>query len=210
MISTRYAAAVSVILGIALVPTAIHSYLGAMDDDGRSTKEIAMDFGEYTSADTRRRPEWVADTYDSSNWIERIYTSKNGAEVRLLVARSYNLKRLYHHPELGVLHGKDLSRAQTAHLGESNIPVHVLRANTGKGIAAYALLYDDDFVTQPIKLQLRTALEQLVSARKPMTLFLAYEPNVKPDDEIDQTNVARILIHAIKSFRSQDPNGSRE
>lgn len=202
--STRYAMAICVMLGIALVPTVIHSYLRSTEDDGRLTKAIDTEFGEYTSSHTRRRPEWVKDVYDSEDWIERIYTDRDGSEVKLFVARSYNLKRLYHHPELGVLYGKDLSRPTTVNTPVTgSVPVHVLRANTGKGVAVYALLYDEEFVADPISLQLRSALKQLVSARKPMTLFLAYDPKAAPDARLDQADVVRILGDAIHSFLSQ-------
>jgi hypothetical protein len=183
--------------------------VGATSRDGRVSKAIDTYIAGYRATDTQRNPEWAKDVYDSEDWIERTYRGEGGSEMLLFVARSYNLKRLYHHPELGVLHGEDLSRAVTADMpGSTGIPVHVLRANTGSGVAVYALLYDDQFVAKPIALQLTTSIQQLVSARKPMTLFLAHDPKAPPGAAVDQLAVMRILTGAIESFLSQPTNAS--
>lgn len=202
--SSRYAVAVSLLLAIALVPTIIHSYVGAQAHDGRVTKAIDSTLASLGSESTERRAQWVDEIYDSVDWIERRYRGADGSDVLLFVARSYNLKRLYHHPELGVARGIDLERAVTIPLPRlGGAPVHLLKAQKGRGMAAYSLLYDGEFVGDPIALQLRTAWELLFSPRKSMTLFLVYDRQLATDAAFDTSTAARVLADAVISFRKQ-------
>ena len=209
MISARYTVLVCALLAVALVPTIIHSYVGARADDGRVTQAVGSTLAGLVSKPTDRRAQWVEETYDSVDWIERSYTGADGANVRLFVARSYNLKRLYHHPELGVARGIDLKRSVTLSLPALNdAPVQVLRAQSGRGVAAYALLYDGELIADPIALQVRTSWELIFSARKPMTLFLVYDKQLAPTAPFDASMAARVLTEAIISFGAQGPSPS--
>ncbi len=194
----------SIILAIALVPTVIHSYLGAKTDDGRITSAIGATLAGLTSKPTERRGAWVKDIYDSEDWIERRYLGPNGEDVLLFVARSYDLKRLYHHPELGVLRGNDFTRPQPAKL--AGAPVHVLQSQSGSGVALYGLLYERRFIENPISFQLKSSWWLLFSPRKPMTLFLAYDRHSQSTAPLDRSAAARVLTAAIKSFLSQTSN----
>jgi hypothetical protein len=86
-----------------------------------------------------------------------------------------------------------------------NIPVHLLRKRTGPGLAAYVLLYDNQFVTNPFRFQICTALESLLNPKKKMTLFLVYETEALPGSPFESSLAAQILAAAIQSFRSQTP-----
>ena len=186
------------------MPTVLHTYVGATADDGRVTKAIDESVAGLQSMDTKRREDWVLDTYDSQDWIERRYTGRQGEEVLVFVARSYNLKRLYHHPELGVLHSRDLGRPTVVKFtGRSPMSVHVLRANAERGVAVYALLYDDNFVTAPIAFQLRISLENMVTPRKQTTLFLAYDPKLPTTAPLEGSLLVQVLSEVIRSFRNQ-------
>jgi hypothetical protein len=90
----------------------------------------------------------------------------------LFVSRSYDLKRLYHHPELAVAYGSDLRDAGTLRL-TGDVVAHAFRGKSeqGNGLAVYALLYDGGFVDNPYIFQLRTAAELLFSPRRPMTIL---------------------------------------
>ncbi len=204
MISNRYAFPAALLLCVALVPTVIHSYLGATLDDGRHTSAIAASLAGLGFRPTNRHDKWGKDVYDSDDWIERRYAGPDGKEVLLFAARSYNLKRLYHHPELGVLRGVDMGRATASTMpGSDGKPIHVLRARVGAGLAAYVLLYDGRFVENPIALQLRTSWELIFSPRKPMTLFLVFDKNERPDISLEDASVVQVLNEAIRSFLSQ-------
>lgn len=203
MYSSRYAPAICVALLVALVPTIIHSYAGLVVNDGRATAAIPTTLGSYGSAPTRRGPQWGKNRFDSFDWIEREYTGSGDAVV-LTVLRSYDLKALYHHPELAVsYHVAKFNRSEVQTAPERpDIPVHVLTNTNGGSIAMYALHYDGRFVADPIRFQLRTAGELLFTGRKPMTLFFVRD-DIVPDGAAPlQLPAAGLLFEAIDRFNA--------
>lgn len=209
VISTRYALPVSLLLAFALLPTIIHSYIGVQSSDGLITAAISPTLGNLQSRPTDRRARWVQEVYDSVDWIERRYVGPDGTDLLLFVARSFDLKRLYHHPELGVLHRVDFKRPQTQSSPLlDGAPVHVLNSSVGLGVAAYALLYDGEFVAEPVLLQLRTSVELIFGARKPLTIFFVYDETLPSTTPFHKSTAARLLADAITSFDKQVPSPS--
>jgi hypothetical protein len=206
MISRRFLVPVCALLALACVPTLIHSYIGATEDDGLRVQAIPATLGGIASTPTRRPSNWAQEIYDSHDWFERNYATATGP-VRLFVARSYDAKKLYHHPELGVIRGVDFVRGRpaTIRVGNASVPASVLDATSGKGVAAYVLVYDDRFVADPVKFQLETSLRLLVSERKAMTLFLAYDADADAAAPLENSAVASILRAAVSSFNAQAP-----
>ncbi|MDD5578557.1 MAG: hypothetical protein PHY16_04660 [Methylobacter sp.] len=204
MISTRYALPVAIILLLALIPTIIHSYLGLMKDDGMSVKNIKPVLGNFASIPSNRNPGWGEETFDSQDWFERIYKDKQGHLIRLFVARSYDHKRLYHHPELALSYAKEFSKnSLTILAGQPEIPVNVLQNTARSGMAAFALLYEGKFIANPISHQVQDSLNLLVSARKPMTLFYISDDNTSSDIPFNQTLAGALLNNAIRDFMAQ-------
>ena len=125
-------------------------------------------------------------------------------------ARSYDLKRLYHHPEIGVLRGVDFRERNIGSLnGISDVPVHVLKSGAGKGMAAYVLLYDGQFIENPMWLQILSSFKLLYCPRKPMTLFMVYDSIAGHEDKPEQWLAARVLESAVDSFISQKSDSSQ-
>ncbi len=210
MISSRYALPVIVLLGLALVPTVIHSYLQAREADGRPTANIPTTLAGMSSQPyTRHNAQWVKGMFDSEDWIERIYKKENGDKIRLFVARSYDHKHLYHHPELGLSHGGNLSSEGVVELpGESKIPVYLLRNSSAKRVAAYVLLYDGRYIQNPVKHQIGESLTLLVNPRRPMTLFYIAAAGSSAIDRFANTSSAQLLTAAIHSFMAQKPSST--
>lgn len=207
MISSRYALSVTMVLALALIPTVFHSYLVTLINDGRSAERITHVFGEFSSKPyDQRKARWVKKVFDSQDWVERIYKNSSGEKVRLFVARSYDLKRLYHHPELGLSHGADLKSEGVFMLhGKSEIPVHLLQSRSERGLVAYVLLHDGMFIKDPLAHQLLEAFKQFVSAKKAMTLFYVSD-SISPNGvDFNKTSAAFILGEAVKSFQNQIP-----
>jgi hypothetical protein len=201
MLSSRYAPAVCVALLLALVPTIIHSYAGVVTNDGRSTATIPTTLTSYNSAPTRRSADWGKRHFDSHDWFEREYRSA-GDELVLTVVRSYDLKALYHHPELAVAYHSakfDQSRTESAE-GRPDVPVHVLTNRPGGAVAMYVLDYDGRFISDPIRFQLRTAGELLFSGRKPMTLFFVLDERAPEGVAPLKLPAATLLFEAIDRF----------
>ena len=129
VISTRYVPAACVVIALALVPTIIHSYVGTVIKDGRTTAAISPTVAGFTSVPSDRDAGWGKRRFESDDWIERRYLSGN-EEVLLTVLRSYDLKRLYHHPELDVAYGAGYLTEEIVELpGAEGVPVHFLRAS---------------------------------------------------------------------------------
>jgi hypothetical protein len=204
MISARYALPVALVLMLALIPTVIHSYLGLKTDDGLSVKNIKPVLDNFYSIPTNRQSGWGEVTFGSEDWIERVYIDEKGKSLRLFVGRSYDHKRLYHHPELALSYAKDLRSVGQIRLpGQPEIPVNLLRNETRPNMAAFVLLYDGKFIENPISHQIKDSLKQLISARKPITLFYIVDDNEPKNSIFMQSVTASLLNKAIKDFMAQ-------
>jgi hypothetical protein len=190
-----------VLVGLALVPTLIHSYAGLTVTDGRGTVGIPSSLAGFTSSPSTRNANWGKRRFESDDWTERRYVAGSD-EVLLTVIRSYDLKTLYHHPELAVAYGTSFVGEHVERLEQNpNIPVHVLQPGPGvRARAMYVLHYDDRFVENPITFQIRTAGELLFSGRKPMTLFFLHDLDVPEGASPGTLPSASLLFSAIDRF----------
>ena len=204
MISSRYAIPVIILLVVALIPTIIHSYIGATVIDGKSVHAIPGIFKNFTSKPSKRNAQWGKDIFDSEDWFERDYFDTQRTKVRLFVARSYDHKRLYHHPELALSYGQSLTGKSISNLpGHPEIPVYILSNDDKSKLIAYTLLYDNEFIKNPIMHQLSDSARLLLNARKPMTLFYASQSGPPSKTQFEKSSTASLLLLAIQSFRSQ-------
>ncbi len=195
MISTRYLHTIGGIFALALIPTVMHTYVGMSHEDGRTTGAIAHQLAGFEGVATSRSPAWVKNVYESDDFIERRY----GGDVTLFVARSYDLKALYHHPELAIAHGLSYDSASIAPASTPSrtVPVHVLTGSGG--LAAYVLLYNGQFVENPFWFHASQAFSMLFTPGAPMTLFFAHGPGA-PDAL--NSPVTRVVLAAVESFEA--------
>jgi hypothetical protein len=206
--SPRHAVAVCVLALIALVPTIIHSYVGMVIDDGRKTAGVPVMLAGYRSTPSDRGPTWGKRRFESDDWIERNYTNTStGDDVVLTIIRSYDLKTLYHHPELAVAyrerHTYEPERTRLFP-GRDTVPVHLLQAvEPDRAAAMYVLEYENTFVEHPILFQLRTSGELLFGGRKAMTLFFVQDASAPSDSGLPTAGMTNILFAAIDAFTSQ-------
>ena len=209
MISSRYVIPVILLLILSLLPTFIHSYLGSIYDDGRSVNSIPTKLADFSSKPySRHKDPWVKSIFDSVDWIERIYKNDKGEKIRLFAARSYDYKRLYHHPELALSHGSNFKDEDIVMLpGDPEIPVFVLRSSSGSGIDAYVLLHEGKFIKDPVSHQIKEAFTQLFQTRKAMTLFYVSDTTAPIAENFNKTSSASILAAAIRSFNANETTG---
>ena len=202
MISSRHAPALCIALALALVPTVIHTYSGATNDDGRRTGIIPTSLADIPFVATDRPSSWGQRVFESDDWFER-QAAPPGKRMTLTVVRSYDLKRLYHHPELTLAYGTGFVREETVRLtNRAEIPVRVLYTTQGNTVAVSAIHYGNDFVENPILFQVRIAGELLFSARKAMTLFFVQQQGAA-NGAVGQLDATRVLFAAIDRFLSQ-------
>ena len=183
-ISGRYLGALVAVLLVALVPTVRHGYVSTVAAAPSVTAaSMPASFDGAPGAIRLRPAAWIADTYGAESWAERTYDVSGRGQVRIFVARGYDLKKLYHHPELGILHGVTVVSAGTAPLeGHPDRLVHVLRAErAGQTSALYGLVYRGAWIADPYRLQLSSALSSLWDARHPLTLI--FVAGAVADDE---------------------------
>jgi hypothetical protein len=142
----------------------------------------------------------VRELFGADDFIERRYD-----DTTLFVARSYDLKALYHHPELGAAYARsyDTHRVQQVSTPDGPVAMHVL-TGTG-GLACYVLLYDREYVADPLLFHAKQALVMLFSPRRPMTLFFAHGPASSSPTE---SPAARLVVAALHSFLAQPSTGS--
>ena len=198
MICTRHLPALSVLLALACVPTVVHSYLDPPAGDGRSAADVPIRLNGLQGLRSSRSTQWVTDTYGTSDFIERQY----GPDLTLFVARSYDAKRLYHHPENGVAHGDGYTRPLVIRTeGRPDVPIFMLKGS--RRLSVYALLYGGEFVDSPIKFQLRNALTLLVRPRALMTLFFVRERTGGESRSADVDRAEALLLAAIDGFRTR-------
>ena len=202
MISPRYVPITCVLVALALVPTIIHTYAASGPaDDGCRTGAVPGVLAEMSSAPSDRNPTWGKRRFDSDDWTERDYRTKNGQTLQLTIIRTHDAKAVYHHPELAVAYG-------TAFVGEDvkrfaarpDVPVHVLAPGAGLTAAGlYVLHYDTRFIEDPIPFQIRTAGELLFSRRRPMTLFFVLDKDMR-EKSVDESAALTLLLTAVDRF----------
>ena len=207
MTNDRLATVAAVLIALALTPTVMHSYLGLRTDDGY-TAAVPTTLAGLTSRPSDRQAAWVLRTLDSSHCSERHYRKPAGGDITLFIARSYDGKRLYHHPELAIAYGHDLRDGGTVRLQTpADMTVRVLRGPTelGTGLAVYALLYEREFIDNPYVFELRRAGALLFSPRQPLTLFFAHDREAPSDAAVEEALATRVLVAAAQSFLAQAP-----
>ena len=195
MISSRYAPAVVVLVGLALVPTILHAYIGFTAPDHATSQQVARQLGGIDGADTGRNTAWVRQYFNTTDFIERRY----GAGITLFVARGFDAKALYHHPELGLAYGQTFTsnKVLEAEASSGAVLLHVLQGEDG--FACYALLYGDEFVNDPFRFEMRRAASLLFGPRREMTLFFAHGPATTAPRK---SPVTATVLAAIDSFRA--------
>jgi hypothetical protein len=204
MISTKYVSAVSALMACVLVPTVMHTYIGARRDDGRTAGAINSHLGDLRGVDTGRQPAWAGAEFASGDFIERRY----GRDLTLLVVRSYDAKRLYHHPELVAAYGQDFASSRVVRFDvRPEVPVHVLSGASRS--AAYALVYGGGFVEDPIRFQIVNAVSLMLRPRELMTLFFVHGTATTERLSSDTPTIA-LLLESIRSFETQSAAASSQ
>jgi hypothetical protein len=201
-LSMRHATGVCALLTLALVPTIIHGYVGLKVTDARTVTRIERVLANYPSESTTRAAAWFEEQFAATESFERQYHLA-GASVTLTAIRSYDLPTLYHHPELVVAYHTHFEHTETRRLASApDMPIHVLHSSAEEGapsIGLYVLQYDDRFVDDPIVFQLRTAVELLLTGRRPMTLIFAQQTGGNVSS-VDDTAAAHLLVDAVRGF----------
>jgi hypothetical protein len=204
VISRRWLVALAALLAVVLLPTIRHGYLGYVEPTAKiSAASLPSALAGARGVRRSEPPTWMPETYSEDSWAEQSYDVAGVGTVTLFVARGYDLKKLYHHPELGVLRGRSFQPLRHETLAGGDEAVYVLENLTGEGESAvYALVYDGRWVGNPYMLQLSSALTSVWSARRPLTLVFAYGRILADGKPLPV--VADLLRAAVRGMQSPD------
>ena len=194
MISRKHLVALSALLALALLPTLRHGYLGYVEAAPKVTAaSLPAEVAGTRGVATTTPPVWMPDTFSEDSWAEKTYDVSGVGKVTLVVARGYDLKKLYHHPEIGVLRGRSFEPARRATLAGGE-PVYVLvNRSDERESAVYALVYDNAWVGNPYLLQMSSAFTSIWARRRPLTLVFVHGPVLKDGEP---TAAVTELLHA--------------
>ena len=201
--SSRYATPTLVVLLLALVPTIVNSYVGRKVVEGPALSEaLPMTLDGRPSTPTRRKASSIRREFASEDWVERSYAAGLELPVTVLAVRSYDMKRLYHHPELAITEREyESARLLQAEGAGSPVNVHVLPGMQG-GMAAYALMYRGRTIANPYLFQIRVAPELLLTGQRPLTLVFAEDAEGSASGASAQSPAVRSVVAAVAALAS--------
>ncbi len=197
VISKRNGRVLLFLMALALPPVLVHGWLGLVSDDGWRVTAIPERLDGRLGLPTARNARWGRDIFDTDDWLERSH-----AGVRLFAARGYDLKRLYHHPELAVLYGHDLEALGVVSLpGRTDAQALLRGGRNGQGLAAMVLYYEGTFITDPVRFQLASAIGQIFLPRAPLTLVMVFDPAAQARaDGFAGSAAERVLAAAVAAL----------
>lgn len=201
MMSPRHAPLICLLAACALVPTVMHTYVGAVATDGRQVEQIPTVLAGWQGEPASRDARWGQRRFEAVDWFERNY-KKGRDEAVVTVLRSYDLKRLYHHPELELAYGNSYTTHAVVRVPDHpDVPIHVLRPPLPeRGIVLYVLHSDDTFVEDPVWFQIRSAAELLYQKRKPMTLFFLRVNDTPSGASVTTLPATELLFETLQRF----------
>jgi hypothetical protein len=208
--SARYARITFVLVVLALVPTLLAMRPGATVIETPSAADVlpAMLDGRY-GVDTGRTGRSVQRAFATDDWVERQYQTSEGRSVTLLVARTHDMKRVYHHPELAVVSGIEFNRARVVEVAAPDrtgdvVHLHVLEGER-RALAAYALLYRGETVARPFLFQILVAPDLLLRGRRPMTLVFGLDREFTAGEvPVQEAPVIQLVTAAVATLQGRD------
>lgn len=200
--SSRYATATLIAILLALVPTIVNTYLGRRVVEGPPLADALPPslLGRFAEPTTRRAAT-IQREFASDDWAERAYGSFAEGSVAVLAVRSYDMKRLYHHPELALSnHEYEASRVVSVASSAGPLDVHVLPGMNGTGVAAYALVYEGTTVANPFVFQVRVAPRLLLTGQRPLLLVFAEDTGAPADSELATSVPVRAVAETVTAL----------
>ena len=172
-LSLRYVRPLSACLLLALIPVVVHSYLQIEIDDCKVPRALVPESAQ-ASHSGGSRDALMRQRFQSSQWDEGSFF-RDGLRFDFSIIRSYDAKRLYHRPETSLVEHEVVERRgiEWVPADSGALPIHrAYYDDTDPAIVvAYLLVYRSSPVASPYWPHLRAAPVELVSGRRPMTLF---------------------------------------
>jgi hypothetical protein len=173
-LSRRYALHAIALLLLPLSPVLIQTY-GRYDTDDCAHVQALLGRGPIEGAEDPRG-RWVKDLFSAVQWKEgSLPPGSSSAEFKTAVIRSYDAKKLYHHPESALVRGASLKSRGTEwiEVGGESIPIQRVYYDGADSatIVAFMLVYGSRPVGNPYVAQFTALGRELRRGRTPMTMF---------------------------------------
>lgn len=192
MISTRHAWTAAIVLLVAAVPTVLNVYRRPPELVAGSLETELGDLGPCEPGP--RKAAGIEEHFGARDFVTRQY-----GEIELFAARSYDGKKLFHFPELALSYG----RAATAVREAGGARVIEFADASGTHIAAYALIYGQRRVAQPIRFYLSILPELFVGRREPMTLVYVQGDAPHGKEKAFEEELRALLARAVDALHGE-------
>lgn len=168
-LSTRYVPHLLASLLPILLPVGIHSYWGLQVKDCGPALEAPPSSGAEKDENKMR------EMFAAVQWRRGSLSVDTGVRLDFTIVRSYDLPKLYHHPETGLLRGSTPDRREVEWVpaASERLPVHRAIYPRGESavMAAYLLVYDGRPIDNPYLAQLASLPAEAIRGNRPMTMF---------------------------------------
>lgn len=205
-LSRRWAPHLCILLSIAMLPVALHAYVGVESDDCAHAMAVAPRWspGDPPTADEA----YIDERMQPLQWRAGVVADADGTALNYTIARGFDAKRIYYRPEYKLVRDARPSSYEIGWIdvdGE-RVPVHrpiysqALRSPL-IGVAAYVILYDGVPVENPYRSQLLSAPLQIVRGRLPATLLFVSGFVLASEFEAAEKLAQDWLEAALRNYR---------
>lgn len=205
-VSDRYAGALAILAGLALVPIALHSYgQFRVDDCANPAALVPAEAGVDAE-----RAAFMARSFDAVQWREDVLAPANGAPaLETVLVRTFDPKLVYYRGTrrlwIDVAPGGDT--LEWLESDDGRLPIlrssraHDRPETPGSVIAAL-LIYEGEPVETGWRAQLRAAPRQLVSGARPMTMFAVRADTTPANRAAAEARARAWLLDSWRTYRA--------
>jgi hypothetical protein len=204
-LSRRYALHAVALLLVPLFPVAIHSYGRYDTDDCANVQALLGPVAIEGAEDTRGA--WMKRVFSAVQWKEAsLPPAGSSAQFKTSVIRSYDPKKLYHHPESGLIQKASLNSrgTESIEINSESIPIQrVYYAAADRAtIVAYMLVYGSRPVANPYVAQFTALARQLRRGRMPMTMFFISGTGPLSQETVMEQQAKQWLADSWQQYRA--------
>lgn len=202
-VSSRYTRPICFSFLPVLAVVVVHSYVGIRSDDCPGSAAVSAELAAGGSPSS----PGMRSVFDAFDWHDgTLAVPQTSSHLKFAVVRSYDPKKLYHHPEVAFVReaaatGRGLDWVTVD--GE-NLPIHRAYYSVKQPaiFVAYVLMYRSQPVSNPYWTQLRSFPAELLTGQRPMTLFFISGTSPESDSEAMQKRAVEWLASSWRKHRA--------
>ena len=206
-VSSRHALAIAILVALATIPGFVHRGGRFLREDCRDPEALLR-----TDPDAARAappaPVALSDAPRTRVSVRRFPVGARAGHVDLYVVHAFNPGAMYRPPDLYVLKGLAATRRtiETLEHGGERLPIHRTDYDPYETrnltLAGHLAVFDSKPVGNPYLAELRAAPSQLVSGRKPVSVFFAHADVQRGAREAGERALRETLASAWDEYRA--------